>query len=473
MFHKFSSKVLIVIPLVLSILLLAGCGNSKNVATSSGTGVVTETTMTDTVESSGSVSPYQLATLAWGTSGTVSEVAVNTDQVVKKGDNLMTLDSASAPANVIQAIVDLVSAKQALEDAKTSQVPLAEAEVTLASAKSAYNSALGKYYTLNTPQGTANSITILKAQVLIAQNKISDLETQYNRFVETPDTDTRKAQAAASLAQARIDLRTLQLNLNYYESNPDALNSATITANKNLAKAQLDNAQRAYDRLKNGDNSDAIISAQAKVDAAQATVDNLNIIAPFDGEVVVVNSKVGDLVAANNTAAVVVNRSKLSVDVYIDETTISSVKIGNPAVITFDAIPDLEMTGKVTFINPIGTSSSGVVNYTVRVELDKTDPSILIGATASVTIKTGDPKSVLFVPVSAVQNDAQGEYVIRINSSGAQERVTVVSGQIVDDKVVVVGDLKAKDIVQLYTSSSNITGIGGGMPGAGGGLRIP
>ncbi|MBP9040458.1 MAG: hypothetical protein KBF64_01650, partial [Anaerolineaceae bacterium] len=99
-------------------------------------------------------------------------------------------------------------------------------------------------------------------------------------------------------------------------------------------------------------------------------------------------------------------------------------------------------------------SVSGVVNYTVRVELDKADPSILIGVTASITIQTGDPESILFVPIEAVQSDAQGEYVTRITNNG-EERVSVVSGQIVNDTVVVDGDLKAGDIVKLYTSTSS------------------
>jgi len=114
-----------------------------------------------------------------------------------------------------------------------------------------------------------------------------------------------------------------------------------------------------------------------------------------------------------------------------------------------------------------------VVNYTVRVELDKADPSILIGATASVTIQISDAQTTLFVPVAAVQSDAQGEYVIRITNNG-QERVSVVSGQIVDQTVVVKGDLKAGDVVQLFTSTSSTSSTGntnrdgGFIPGGGG-----
>jgi HlyD family secretion protein len=345
----------------------------------------------------------------------------------------------------------------------------------LVSAKSDYYDALGYYNTLNRQIGNTDYINILNSAYLSAQAKVEKAEEKYNGYSESADSDVNKAAALAALSQAKLDLDTAQKQLNYYKSTPNSMDSATISADMDLAKAKLDDAQRAYDKLKDGTNTDAITSAQAKVDAAQATVDSLDIIAPFDGEVVVIYPRVGDLVNSNTEAAILVNRTSLFVEVSIDETTISAVKIGNPATVTFDAIPDLTMTGKVTFINPVGVVSSGVVNYTVRVELDSTDPRVLIGQTANVSIQTSAPHTVLYVPVSAVQSDAQGEYVIRVKQDGTQERVTVVSGTITDELVVVVGDLQANDQVLLYSSTSSTSqtsqtsGRGGFLIGSGGG----
>jgi HlyD family secretion protein/macrolide-specific efflux system membrane fusion protein len=80
----------------------------------------------------------------------------------------------------------------------------------------------------------------------------------------------------------------------------------------------------------------------------------------------------------------------------------------------------------------------------------------------------------LYIPVTAVQSDAQGEYVVRVKSDGSQERVTVVSGTITDNLVVVVGDLQAKDKVLLYSSTSSTSSQtsnnrGGFLLGGGGG----
>ena len=474
-------KLEIAVPMLLAIMLLiSGCAKSTDTSSTVGYGSVTESTQTDTVESSGSIEPYQITTLVWKTSGNVMTVDIAANQAVIKGTVIATIDPTSAPTSVNEAISDLITAKQELEDVKNSKTALAQAEVALVAAKSDYYQALGYYNTLGKQIGNENNINILTSKFLSAQQKVEEAEKYYGYFGEDADNNVNKAAALAALSQAKIDLKDAELQLKYYKSAPNNMDSATITADLNLAKAKLDDAQRAYDKLKDGTNNDAITSAQAKVDAAQATVDSLNIIAPFDGEVVVVYPRVGDLVNNNTEAAILVNRSSLYLDVSIDETTIPNVKLGDPATITFDAIPDLTMTGKVSLINPVGVISSGVVNYTVRVELDDVNPQILIGQTANVSIQTSEPHTVLYVPVTAVQSDAQGEYVIRVRTDGTQERVTVISGTITDNLVVVVGDLQTNDQVILYSSTSSASSTtqsgndrGGFMIGAGGGGGQP
>ncbi|MRR30181.1 HlyD family efflux transporter periplasmic adaptor subunit, partial [bacterium] len=183
-----------------------------------------------------------------------------------------------------------------------------------------------------------------------------------------------------------------------------------------------------------------------------------------------------DLVNSGSQAAVVVNRSQYYVDVLVDETQISQIKTGDTAKVTFAAISGLEISGKVTSVDPIGAASSGVVNYTVRITLDKTDPQILIGATANVVITVSQPQSLMTVPVLAVQNDAQGEYVVRV-VNGSNERVSIVSGKIVGTEVVVKGDLKVGDVVQVTasssTSSTSSTSTNNNRGGFGGGGLLP
>ena len=116
-------KALIYMPVVLSVIMvssiLTGCANKSSTTEVAGTGVVTESTLTDTVESSGSIQADQISTLNWNTSGIISNISVTSGNKIKKGDILMELDSTSVPAEVIQGFVDLANAKLKLEDAKS------------------------------------------------------------------------------------------------------------------------------------------------------------------------------------------------------------------------------------------------------------------------------------------------------------------------------------------------------------------
>jgi RND family efflux transporter MFP subunit len=489
MFSQVKKTAWLVVSLIMISALLVAC--SSTTASAATTGTVGSMTASSTVEASGNINAKQQTTLSWETSGIVGSVNVSTNDTVKKGDTLMALDPSTAPSDVIAAQETLVSAKTELEDAQESNTSKAQAEVALANAQSAYNSALAEYWNRSQTVGSSESIEVYKQKIIIQDNKIFDLKTKLDQLAELPDTDSRKAQATQDYNQALIDRKTMKTTLDGLQATPNAQDVQELVAALDLAKAQLEDAQRAYDKVKDGPSTDNIASAQAKVDAAQSTVNMLSITAPFAGEVVAIQTQVGDQVQDGTSAIILVDRSILYIDVQIGETDISKIKIGDTATITYSALPDITSTGKVTFINPVGSSSSGVVNYTVRVTLDEADPAILLGATATVVIETGEASSEMTVPVAAVLSDDQGEYVMRVKSDGTTERVTVVSGTVSGTSVVVTStDLKVGDTVQLTSSSTStdssssssntqqgqgvnigsLSGSSGGMGGPGGGM---
>lgn len=221
-----------------------------------------------------------------------------------------------------------------------------------------------------------------------------------------------------------------------------------------MSRAKLEDLQRKVERLKN--NKQDILAAQAKVDAAQAIANSLSVIAPFDGEALSVEHRAGDVVSAGELAVNIADMNHLFVDTSINEADIASVKLGDKAEITLDALPDVTFTGKVAAINPVSEIVSGLVKYTVRINLDKVkDDSFLpLNTTANVVITVKAAAATLTVPIAAIKNDADGEHVWTLQSDGSARRVGVVSGAIVGDKVVVTGDLKAGDRIQLTHVSS-------------------
>ena len=236
--------------------------------------------------------------------------------------------------------------------------------------------------------------------------------------------------------------------MNWYTGKPNTIDAAKYRAALAVAQAQQADAQREVDRLKDGPTADDVAAAQARMDAAQATVNLLYIIAPSDGEVLAIEQNPGDVVSAGTLAISIADRSKLHVEAQVDETDMAGVAVGNPVDISMDAMPDVTLHGTVTLVNPVGQTIAGLIKYIVRVELEPVDTTMLLGATADVVIQVGDSQNALAVPFSAVQSDKNGEYVTVINADGSTRQVEVQSGAAVDNLVIVKGDLKAGERVQ-------------------------
>jgi len=99
----------------------------------------------------------------------------------------------------------------------------------------------------------------------------------------------------------------------------------------------------------------------------------------------------------------------------------------------------------------------GLVKYTVRIDLDSVkDVFLPLGSTANVVIKVSDAQATLAVPIVAIQNDSQGEYVWAMRD-GASVRVDVVGGVIVGDLVVVTGDLQEGEVLEVVARDGGFT----------------
>jgi multidrug resistance efflux pump len=120
--------------------------------------------------------------------------------------------------------------------------------------------------------------------------------------------------------------------LKEYRGYPDKATIKKADEDLAVAKAKLDDARREYDRLNNGNKLD-IGAAQARVDAAQATLNLARMIAPFAGTVTESYPLPGDQVAAGATAFRLDNLSSLLVDVKVSEVDINSVLIGQPGCV--------------------------------------------------------------------------------------------------------------------------------------------
>jgi HlyD family secretion protein len=384
--------------------------------------------LTATVGATGTVRSRQTATLVWETTGTVDKVNVKIGDQVKVGDELASLARTSLPQNIILAEADLVSAQQALNDLLKSDTTRAQAWITLRDAKDAFDKAYDYRDALNYP--------VRKTRVDLVKEV-----TPYG-VVDVPKSKTYKVNATEEeIAKADADLA--------------------------LKQAKYEDAKRAYDRISNGPNADDLAAAQARVDAARATLDMAHVTAPFAGTVTEEYPLPGDQVTAGMTAFRVDDLSSLQVDVDLSEVDINSVSVGQTVTLSFDAILGKDYHGQVIKVSQAGTVDNGIVNFTVTVELTDADDMVKPGMTAAVNIVIKEIKDAILVPSRAVRL-VNNNYVVYILKNGMPQQVSIRLGSSSDTMSVVVGgDLKEGDEVILNPPASLQPG-GGGGPGGGG-----
>jgi len=386
--------------------------NTSNAQTST-EAVVTSLNVSETVEASGSLAAQPFASLEWKTSGVVENVNVAPGDFVKAGDALLSLQPSSTSANIVNAKSDLINAQNALETLLKSDTDRAQTAIDLEDAQDAYDKARDWRVSLN------GKIWITRITYRTIGGRQVPVEHSYRDYP-----------SPATIADADRDLA--------------------------LKMSTLEDAQREYDRLKDGPDTDDVAAAQAKVDAAQATVNSLYIIAPFAGQVLSVDHRAGDTVSTGELSVNLADLNHLYVETQVDESDVANVRVGNQAEVTLDAVSGVTLTGEVSAVNPVGEVVSGLVKYKVRIDLDKVEDGMFLplGTTANVAIKVKEETAALAVPITAIQNDGQGEYVWMIQSDASTKRVDIVSGTIVGDQVIVTGDLAEGDRIELVHVSS-------------------
>lgn len=377
--------------------------------------------LTATVGATGTVRARQTATLVWQTTGTVENVKVEIGDQVKADDELASLSKTSLSQNLILAEADLVAAQEAMKDLLESDTARAQAWIALRAAEDAFEKAYDYRDALNYP--------VRKTQVILVKES-----TPYG-YVDVPRTRTYKVEGTEEeIEKADADLA--------------------------LKEAKYEDAKRAYERLADGPNENDLAASQARIDAAQATINMARLTAPFAGTVTEAQLLPGDQVTAGGMAFRVDDLSSLLVDVELSEVDINSVTVGQNVTLSFDAILGQEYEGQVIKVARAGNVIGGVVNFTVTVEITGADDLVKPGMTAAVNIVVKEINDAVLVPNRAVRLVDGDRVVFVMGEEGMPEKVEIRLGSSSDTMSVVVGgDLGEGDTI-ILNPSADLTGSG-------------
>ncbi|MDV3428284.1 MAG: efflux RND transporter periplasmic adaptor subunit, partial [Bacillota bacterium] len=238
-------------------------------------------------------------------------------------------------------------------------------------------------------------------------------------------------------------------------------------------------------KSKISDDEYTLTDAKTALSDAQDAADGQTVISPISGTVTAVNNSNGDTLQVGKSVVTVTDMNTLKVNVSVDELDITSVKAGQTAAITFDALTGKSFTGSVESIAQTGTTSNNVTTYDVVVSISK-PTGIRLSMNANVTIAIVSKNNALVIPEEALVEVNSKKYV-RVQSSGASSgqntsssASSTGSGNLVEIKTgietedyieVTSGVSEGQNIlVQLASSSSSQSqGMGGDMGGMGGG----
>jgi HlyD family secretion protein len=454
---------------------------------------VVQTTLISSVDSTGSIMPESSVALSFNAAGTVDDVKVAVGDTVKQGEVLATLDATDLQHKVTQAEQNYLLQQIAYSNTLQPEASdVAVAQASYASALAAYNAAQTDYANLGTKQ------SVQCAQLTSAKANLDRAQTAYDRIANDHQASQYLNGAWGPFQNIVNDLTNAQ---SAYEQAISNCNIAKLNLNDSAlrsAKSQLLSAKTALDNLtapraeKQIQAAAALEQARLSLEQAKRNVAKATLIAPFNGLITAVNITAGG--SGGSNAVTLADISQLHVDVLVDETEIANVKVGQEAQVTLDALNDITLTGTVDNIDPTGTVSNGVVNYSVRVKLDPTEAALKLDMTANASLIGAKAENVLAVPTKAIRSgrvmnrgSAQSSDTVTNTASsmvmvlkdGQPRPVPVTVGMTSGDLTEVTGDLQAGDIVLVTTTTnSNNTqqdfgppdgGMGGPPPDGGGG----
>jgi multidrug efflux pump subunit AcrA (membrane-fusion protein) len=348
------------------------------------------------VVAEGRLVPNESTNLSFKAGGQVTELLIAEGDTIEPGQVIARLDNAEQLQTAIaNAEAELLNAQQARKDLmKNAEVGTAAAAQAVADARDTVREAERRMTNLKTGSRDT-TIDLAKSDVTILKDRLDDAWEDYQPYQNKPEDDLKRATFLARYSQAKQLYEDAVRKLNNLQGTPSEIDMDVAEANLSVAQAQLLLAEQDYEDLKAGPDPDQLASADARIKAAetgltaaQASLENIVLEAPFGGKVVDLKIKVGEQVAPGQVVAVLADFSQWIVETDdLTEIEIPEVSEGQSVKVVPDAIPDLELGGTVERIKDVFEEKRGDITYTVRIKLNQMDERLRWGMTVAVTFQ--------------------------------------------------------------------------------------
>lgn len=402
------------------------------------TAQVAKGTLVATVSGTGNVVVNDSAKVSPNISGTVRTVRVKLGDTVKKGQTLFTIKNDQLDITVQKANTTYLQAKQ-----------------NLVNAQSAYATAKTTYASQTGSAGSAKALaTLEQAKLDLVQSQAQLTQDQTALAASTSDAVLQQ-----KVVLDQVTITNDQNAVNAAQTAYDQIAAGT-GATVATAKSQLSAAQTNVEAAKQN-----VASALADLNAQKATAAERTVTAPIAGTVTTLSVAIGDTLggstSANGTGAttpvVIQNLTTLKALIAVNEVDIASVAVGQKVSMTFDAVSNLTLTGKVEKVDTVGTATQGVVTYSATIGFDALDAKVRPEMSVNAVITTEVKQDVLSIASTAIKTASDDSSYVQILVNGAPQNKTVTIGVSSDTNTEIVSGLTEGESVITQTTTSTTT----------------
>jgi multidrug efflux pump subunit AcrA (membrane-fusion protein) len=450
---------------------LVGPASSSSAGTIARQVTVARGTVTASVTASGNLAPQSTSSLAFGASGQVTAVDVKVGQVVTAGETLATINATQANYNLQLAQDQLTIANDNLSKAEDGpdSVTVQADNAALASSENSVNQAKK---TLSTAEGNECSTTNTATGCVTATQIQSDESSVTNAEDQLSSTEAQQAEsnyvAPATLAQDQEAVTQAEANVS---ADQTAVGETTITAP--TAGTILTIAGQVGSSVSAGTSTTASSSGSSSSGSGTGSTGT--------GTTGTGSASTGSSSSSSSSSGAFVTMAdlaQLQLTADVSESDVASVKTGQAATITLNALPDgTPLTGTVAAISPTSTVVSNVVEYAVTIDVTSTLPSsVRTGQSASITITTATATNAIYVPSTAITTTG-GRSIVTVITNGKDVITPVTTGVVGTTDTQILSGVTVGQTVEISLSTSTTSGttgrgfggIGGGAGGFGGG----
>lgn len=504
--HKLISVIVLVLVLVLVYFVFIRKDTSQTDSYSVQT--IENGNITTTVTGTGQVDSLDTVDLKPKVSGDITYIGVKVGQEVKAGTLIASLDAREAKIALEEAklaLADLTEdpdsttlaqknnlVSKAYNDAwDTVSSDINEMSTVLDDLDTLYSGYLGSQNISPLSRIAKDKADTMSDSYYAATQSYKELYKLYKTVLVSKSQDDIEKLINESSQTAKLiskNINDAKIVLDYVISNrDDEDNSTAIEAKDSLLSLEstinsqisnflsiknnlLETNQALADLVEGADEID-IKSAELAVESKQADYNNHFIRAPIDGVIASLDASIGDTVSGS--IGTLISTQKIA-SISLNEVDIASVLEGQSVNLSFDALSNVNLTGRVYEISSVGSVSSGVVTYDVKISFEEDNEKVKPGMSANIEIVVASKSDILVVSSSAIKTRNNKSYVEVLNETSGQTESREIEIGITDDSYTeIVSGLSLGDKVIIRNSSSSSSSSQSGLKGSGMGGGFP